>query len=170
MEFTNVIFLSIYIPIFFAIYCAAPLKMKNYCVLVFSVFVLFCGSPILFFLMFFLTGINYFFSHIFFRIKLFRLRSFCYYSLVVLNLVLFFGCSILKKNGLVFFEEDLINDIFKSLFFMANISYILDLCGKRCEIQSKVSDYFLYVFMFPKIILGPAVCYYKISNFNHFRC
>ena len=51
-----------------------------------------------------------------------------------------------------------------SFCILSNISYVTDIYVKRCEPQKSFIDYLTYAIMFPKMFLGPAVCYYKFSD------
>ncbi len=166
MEFTDVIFLFLALPIFLISYYIVKDKYKNLVIVLTSFFVFCWGLPYLILQIVCFSVLNYAISYLLSKIKKKTIKTITLTITIVLNFCALFmiiwysynvkhlRCCTHKHFGYVWI----------SVFFMNGISYILDVYKKRVEFSSNIINYFVYIFMFYKFYFGPPMPYYKLKK------
>lgn len=157
------------------VFCALPLvvllnfffktKIQNFSILSFSLAFLFwvCSVKTVFLLLLvsFLTQMAAVFLC---KLKSSRFRFLVCWAFIffVLVLVFFeFNFVFAKAAYNLFFDFE---KILFSLVCMANISYLIDIYKNYVSLQKSFVNFLTYVFMFPKLFLGPALPYYQFER------
>lgn len=94
--------------------------------------------------------------------KKIRLCAFLSVIILIFALIGFSFCFVFSNvfsNRFFDFER-----ILFLLVLMANLSYLIDVYEKYCNLQNSFVNFLTYVFMFPKLFLGPVVPYYKLNK------
>lgn len=180
MVFSSLIFLFRFLPLVLLVYFAAPGKLKNGILFIFSLLFYSWGEPVYVLLMLFSTVVDYFHGIMTYRCKekgrLKRARFFVISS-VIINLCLlgffkyadfFIGAfnSTLGKN-LFGFEAALLNvalPIGISFYTFQTMSYTIDIYRGNALPQKNIIDFGAYVAMFPQLIAGPIVRYKTVAE------
>ena len=79
----------------------------------------------------------------------------------------YFNFVIINVNNLFHSNLNLLNVVLPigiSFYTFQIISYEIDVYNKKVNVQSNVLKYFLYVFLFPQLIVGPIVRYQDVNN------
>ena len=175
MVFSSNIFLFFFLPIFLIAYFATPQKFRNYTLLLFSLIFYAYGAPDFVFLLVGECVINYFLVRGMAKTqKTGTKRWLCALSvLMALGLLLYFKYA-------NFFMENL-NAILGwmhrepigwmkvalpigiSFFTFQSITYTLDVYRGITPPSKKLTDYVLYIMMFPQLIAGPIVNYNSVA-------
>ncbi len=175
MVFSSNIFLFFFLPIFLIAYFATPQKFRNYTLLLFSLIFYAYGAPDFVFLLVGECVINYFLVRGMAKTqKTGTKRWLCALSvLMALALLLYFKYA-------NFFMENL-NAILGwmhrepigwmkvalpigiSFFTFQSITYTLDVYRGITPPSKKLTDYVLYIMMFPQLIAGPIVNYNSVA-------
>ena len=165
MEFSSVLFLFFIFPAFFLIYYLIPTKFKNFFVLLISLLIVFWSLPVLSGCVIFLTLLNFILGRYIYTSALFKSkRNYAFLCAMFINLLAFAISLGFNLNKFMFFEQKLIAWAMIPLLVLSNTSYILDIYTKKCMVQKNIIDYFTYIFMFPKLFLGPLTSYHKIQS------
>ena len=175
MVFSSNIFLFFFLPIFLIAYFATPQKFRNYTLLLFSLIFYAYGAPDFVFLLVGECVVNYFLVRGMAKTqKTGTKRWLCALSvLMALGLLLYFKYA-------NFFMENL-NAILGwmhrepigwmkvalpigiSFFTFQSITYTLDVYRGITPPSKKLTDYVLYIMMFPQLIAGPIVNYNSVA-------
>lgn len=176
MVFSSIAFLLYFLPVFLLVYYLAPKKLKNYVVLLFSVVFYAWGAPKFVFILLATTAAS------FYLVKWMdqsaerkRKRLLLAISIIInLGLLAFFKYA-------NFFVENL-NQIFEtfgvnavgwtkivlpigiSFYTFQTLTYSVDVYRGVHKPLKKLSDYVLYIIMFPQLIAGPIVRYNSIAD------
>ncbi|MDL2239948.1 hypothetical protein LJC25_02500 [Bacteroidales bacterium OttesenSCG-928-K03] len=176
MVFSSNIFLLYFLPIFLLLYFLTPKKFRNYTLLLFSLIFYAYGAPDFFFLLVFSTVSNFFIVKAMYKSeKKLRKKILCGVSIALnLSLLLYF------KYGNFFMEN--LNAILGflhrpeigwarialpigiSFFTFQSITYTLDTYRSVNKPMNKLTDYVLYIMMFPQLIAGPIIRYCDIAD------
>ena len=155
MEFTNVLFLFLVLPLFLITYKLVPQNFKNFAILTFSFVMVGCSF------------LNYFAASLINKAKKKKARMFLIFFSTLVNFaicfVVIFRCEFYFYSN--FFRGNIFKNLFIYIYFMNSISYLIDIYKSRVNFSKNIVDYFLYVFMFFKFFLGPVVPYHKIKNY-----
>ncbi len=168
MVFSSLTFLFIFLPLLLLLYFTLPsLKAKNAVLIVFSLLFYAWGEPIYVFLMVGTACANW-------ALGLLTER----YSkrlILPIAVVLDLGClAVFKYAG--FFVEN-INVIFGttipipvialpigiSFYTFQILTYMIDVCRGRVQVQKSFANFLLYVSLFPQLIAGPIVRYSDVE-------
>ena len=165
MEFNNVIFLFLVLPLFLICHHFLSFKFKNAAILFFSFLVIYWGFLNLFFVMLFVALLNYFFVYIINKLSGKKLRTFFLIFVLILNFSALFYIKF-NKNLLDFyvFSVPILKDLFIYIFFMNVFSFVVDVYKFRAFFSNNILNYLVYVFNFLNFFSGPVVCYYKIQK------
>ena len=175
MVFSSNIFLFFFLPIFLIAYFATPQKFRNYTLLLFSLVFYAYGAPDFVFLLVGECIINYYLVNAMAKTeKTGAKKLLCALSvLMALGLLLYFKYA-------NFFVEN-INTILGwthhepvswmkvalpigiSFFTFQSITYTLDVYRGVSPASKKLTDYVLYIMMFPQLIAGPIVNYNSVA-------
>ena len=173
MVFSSNIFLLFFLPIFFAAYFLTPQKFRNYTLLLFSLVFYAYGAPDFVFLLSGVCVANYFLVRKMVGAK--RKKLLCAVSIVLsLGLLLYFKYSnFIVENlnallGLAHREpipwRKVALPIGISFFTFQSITYTIDVYRGATPPSKKLSDYVLYIMMFPQLIAGPIVKYNSVAQ------
>ena len=176
MVFSSNVFLILFLPIFLICYFACPKSWKNIVILLFSVVFYAYGAPKFVLLLLGSTIIN------------FHLVKWLYKSDNLTHKKLFAGLAICVSLGLLgyfkyanFFVDNLnallgafglqpftlakvVLPIGISFFTFQSITYVVDAYRGVHAPMEKLTDYMLYIIMFPQLIAGPIVRYCDIAD------
>ena len=175
MVFSSNIFLFFFLPIFLIAYFITPQKFRNYTLLLFSLIFYAYGAPDFVFLLVGECIVNYFIVRGMAKTgKTGTKKWLCALSVVMaLGLLLYFKYA-------NFFMENL-NAILGwahhepvawmkvalpigiSFFTFQSITYTLDVYRGTTPPSDKLTDYVLYIMMFPQLIAGPIVNYNSVA-------
>ena len=175
MVFSSNIFLFFFLPIFLIAYFVTPQKFRNYTLLLFSLVFYAYGAPDFVFLLIGECIVNYFLVRGMAKTeKTSTKRLLCGLSVVMaLGLLLYFKYA-------NFFMENL-NAILGwahhepigwmkvalpigiSFFTFQSITYTIDVYRGTTPPSQKLTDYVLYIMMFPQLIAGPIVNYNSVA-------
>jgi len=175
MVFSSNIFLFFFLPIFLIAYFVTPQKFRNYTLLLFSLVFYAYGAPDFVFLLVGECIVNYFLVLGMAKTeKTSTKRLLCGLSVVMaLGLLLYFKYA-------NFFMENL-NAILGwahhepigwmkvalpigiSFFTFQSITYTIDVYRGTTPPSQKLTDYVLYIMMFPQLIAGPIVNYNSVA-------
>ena len=182
MVFSSNIFLFFFLPIFLIAYFITPQKFRNYTLLLFSIVFYAYGAPDFVFLLIGECIINYFIVKAMGRcsdgvhtVSTTKKKTLCALSIIIaLGLLLYFKYA-------NFFMENL-NTILGwahhepvgwmkvalpigiSFFTFQSITYTLDVYRGTTPPSQKLTDYVLYIMMFPQLIAGPIVNYNSVAT------
>jgi len=176
MVFSSVIFLFYFLPIFMIVYHLLPHGIKNYWALLASLLFYAWGAPVFVFTIIGVIIID------FYIVKYINISSHKPTRQALLALSI-----ILKLVFLVYFKYanffiDNINVVFESIgvsslhwvkvimpigisfFTFQAITYSVDVYRGVHQPLKKVTDYLLYIFLFPQLIAGPIVLFSEIAD------
>jgi len=177
MVFSSVVFLLYFLPLFLLVYYLTPAKLKNYVILLFSIAFYAWGAPLFVFAVIGSTSIN------FYIVKWMSMegnKSVKRYLLalsVIINLGLlayfkYANFFIENVNGLLLHLNigspvewtRVILPIGISFFTFQSLTYSVDIFRNVHKPLEKLSDYILYIMMFPQMIAGPIVRFNWIAD------
>lgn len=165
MEFNNVIFLFLFLPLFLVSHQFVSFKFKNLIILFFSFFMVYWGFLNLFFILLFVAFLNYFFAFLVSKTSEKKLRTFFLTVSLSLN---FFALLYVKLNksflDFYIFSVPVLKHLFLYIFFMNVCSFVVDVYKFRAPFCKNLLNYLVYVFNFLNFFSGPVVCYYKIQK------
>ena len=175
MLFSSNFFILYFLPIFFLVFFASPAKIKNYVALLGSVIFYAWGAPKFIFILTGSTLADFFIAQLIAKSETRQRRLW-------LGLGIFLNVSLLcyfkyanffvrnMDHILVHFKHAPIHwaevalPIGISFFTFHKLSYLIDVYRKADKPLEKMSDYFLYIMLFPQLIAGPIIRFHEISN------
>lgn len=173
MVFSSILFIYIFLPVFLLLYHISGTKLKNYVVLAASIFFYAWGAPKFIFLVLASLVANFYvvqqidkqrkrkiFLVISVIINLGLLAYFKYANFFVDNfnfLLTQFGVSSLNWTKVAL-------PIGISFFTFQSLTYTVDVYRKIHKPLDKLSNYLLYILMFPQLIAGPIVRFNTIAD------
>ena len=176
MVFSSNVFLIVFLPIFLICYFACPKRWRNLVLLLFSIGFYAYGAPTFVFLLLGSIVINFYlvklmyksenqshkklFSGLAILVSLGLLAYFKYANFFVDNLN-----ALLSAVGLQPFTfAKVLLPIGISFFTFQSITYVVDAYRGHHPPMERLSDYMLYIIMFPQLIAGPIVRYCDIAD------
>ena len=173
MVFSSNIFLFFFLPIFLAAYFATPRKFRNYTLLLFSLAFYAYGAPSFVLVLVGECVLNYFLVRALVKVQRGK-KLLCAVSILVsLGLLLYFKyANFLMENLNVILgwahHEPLewmrvALPIGISFFTFQSITYTIDVYRGTTPPSKKLTDYVLYIMMFPQLIAGPIVNYNSVA-------
>ena len=175
MVFSSSLFILYFLPVFLVAYFATPSKYKNYTILLGSTFFYMWGAPKFVFVLFGSIVLDFYLAKFIYAAKQEHKKWFLILS-VVLN------TSILLYFKYANFFVENINELLLSLgvtelhwvqvalpigisfFTFHELSYIMDVYrGVKPPLQ-KISDYAVYILLFPQLVAGPIIRFSEISD------
>lgn len=176
MVFSSIVFLLFFFPAFLALYYVTPKKFKNYALLLASIIFYAWGAPKFVFILlgsvivtFYLVRWMHFapskkhkklilFASLF--INLGFLAYFKYANFFIENVN-----HLIQNFGFQpFIWTKVLLPIGISFYTFQTITYAIDVYRKVHDPLDKLSDYTLYIIMFPQLIAGPIVRYNYIAD------
>ncbi len=176
MVFSSNIFLFFFLPIFLIVYFITPKKFRNYSLLLFSLIFYAYGAPDFIFLLVGECVVNYFIVRGISKAKKTNAKKWlCALSvLMALGLLLYFKYAnffVENLNAILgWLHHEPIGwmkvalPIGISFFTFQSITYTLDVYRGVTPPSKKLTDYVLYIMMFPQLIAGPIVNYNTVAT------
>ena len=179
MVFSSNIFLFFFLPIFLIAYFVTPQKLRNYTLLLFSLVFYAFGAPDFVFLLVGECIINYYLVKAMGRCADSGTVSTKKKLLCALSVVMALGLLLYFKYANFFMEN--LNTVLGwahheplswmkvalpigiSFFTFQSITYTLDVYRGTTPPSQKLTDYVLYIMMFPQLIAGPIVNYNSVA-------
>jgi len=176
MVFSSNVFLLIFLPIFLICYFICPARFRNYVILLFSVVFYAYGAPDFILLLLGSTIANFFLVKLMHKAEKSSLKKlYCGLAITVsLGLLVYYKyanflidnlnalTSLFGWNAITMAKVLLPIGI--SFFTFQSITYVLDTYRGKNEPMKKLSDYIVYIMMFPQLIAGPIVRYCDIES------
>lgn len=175
MVFSAPLFLFIFLPVFLLFYYLSPQRIRNYILLIFSVLFYTWGAPQ--FILLFLASIV---ADFYITRKMSHSQEKPRRSWLIASLLLNLGLLAYFKYANFFVEnchsllalfgvqarawEAVLLPIGISFFTFQKISYAIDVYRKDCNPLRKLSDYAVYILMFPQLIAGPIVRFKDVEH------
>ena len=175
MVFSSNIFLFFFLPVFLAAYFITPRKFRNYTLLLFSLIFYAYGAPDFVFLLVGECIVNYFIVRGMAKTEKTGTKKW----LCALSIVMALGLLLYFKYANFFMEN--LNAILGwmhhepigwmkvalpigiSFFTFQSITYTIDVYRGTTPPSNKLTDYVLYIMMFPQLIAGPIVNYNSVA-------
>ncbi len=170
MVFSSIPFLFFFLAAFLLLYYIVPFKLKNYCLLIFSLLFYAWGEPIYVFLMMFTAGIDW--------LDGLFLEKHPKYRKVYLTIAIVINLGLLCFFKYADFLLGAVGSIFKvnmpvlgislpigiSFYTFQSMSYSIDVYRGEAKVEHNYFYYLMYVSMFPQLIAGPIVRYQTIAD------
>ena len=176
MVFSSIVFLLYFLPLFLVLYYLVPKQLKNYTVLLFSVVFYAWGAPGFVFILLGTTIVTFYLVRLMYFNEV-RLKKRILLTLsVFINLgflVYFKYANFFIENLNVFLNTFGVEEITWmkvvlpigiSFYTFQTITYAVDVYRGVHRPLNKLSDYILYIIMFPQLIAGPIVRYNEIAD------
>ena len=176
MVFSSNVFLLYFLPLFLICYFACPKKFRNYVILLFSIVFYAYGAPDFILLLLGSTIANYYLVRLMRKTEKTGLKKlYCGLAITIsLGLLVYYKYAnflIDNINALIgLFGANAIRmakvllPIGISFFTFQSITYVIDTYRGNNEPMKKLSDYIVYIMMFPQLIAGPIVRYCDIEG------
>ncbi len=176
MLFSSTFFLIYFLPLFFTAYFLIPVFLKNYFIVFASIFFYAWGAPQFVFALLETIIFNFCIAHIIVGLKENRLQKRLMVFSVIINLafLLYFKYAnffvdntnaMLGSFGIKPIELlQIALPIGISFFTFHQLSFIIDVYRGVKPPMKKISDYALYILLFPQLIAGPIIRYNEISD------
>ena len=176
MVFSSNVFLLYFLPLFLICYFVCPRKFRNYVILLFSIVFYGYGAPDFILWLLGSTIANFFLVRQMHKTEKPRLKKlFCGLAITVsLSLLVYYKYAnflidnlnaltgIFGANPIRFAKVLLPIGI--SFFTFQSITYVIDTYRGNNAPMEKLSDYIVYIMMFPQLIAGPIVRYCDIEG------
>lgn len=176
MVFASVLFLLGFLPLFLIAYHITPTNKRNWTALVGSLIFYVWGAPNFFWLLITVLIANFYFVKQIQDEQKEKLRL----MYMVISLALNLGVLVYFKYANFFIENlnsilllaeieevswtKVVLPIGISFFTFQSITYTLDVYWKKHEPLEKISDYLLYILLFPQLIAGPIIRFNTIAT------
>ena len=175
MVFSSIIFLLYFLPVFLLIYFFTPRNLKNYLILGFSTFFYSWGEPFFVFILFGSTILDFYLVKEMDKSEGKKKKRLLAFSILLnLGLLTYFKYanffienvnSILESIGFTtIYWTKVLLPIGISFYTFQTLTYSIDVYRKVHKPLNKVTDYLLYITMFPQLIAGPIVRYNEIAG------
>lgn len=177
MVFSSAVFLLFFLPVFLLVYYLIHPKYRNNTVLLFSVFFYAWGAPNFIFTVLLSMVVNFYIVGLMHSTTKRSLRR----ILLTLSVVINMGLLAYFKYANFFIDN--VNAMIESLglgspvawttialpigisfFTFQSLTYSVDVYRRVHEPLNKVTDYILYILMFPQLIAGPIVRFNQIAD------
>lgn len=168
MLFSSISFLFFFLPCLLLCYFLVPKKVRNYVLLLFSLFFYFFGEKNYLFLLIIVCFINYLFGIVIEKTQ--RKTWF------ILGITINVGILFYYKYANFFLDTtfSLINQnppflnvvlpLGISFFTFQNISYLCDVYKRKVTSQKNFFTYAMYITLFPQLIAGPIIRYQDVNK------
>ena len=175
MVFSSAIFLFYFLPTFLILYFFTPLRYKNGMALAASILFYFWGAPDFFLILLAAIGIDFWLGwKIYLSTDSIQKRRYLICSLLLnIGLLAYFKYAnffvenvnyLCTKIGIEAFDWiDVALPIGISFFTFQKISYILDIYFNKGKPLKQLTDYALYILLFPQLIAGPIIRFHEIA-------
>lgn len=176
MVFSSSLFVFYFLPLFLILYFIFGKKQKNFVLLLFSIVFYSWGAPIFIFVVLFSLALNYYIVENIYRSDKTSYRRYLLAASLIINLGLlayFKYANFFIDNVNQLLNAFLITQINWtkvalpigiSFFTFQSLTYTLDVYRGVHSPLKKLSDYLLYILMFPQLIAGPIVRFHTIAD------
>ena len=176
MVFSSNVFLLYFLPLFLLCYFICPRKYRNYVLLLFSVVFYAYGGPDFVLILLGATTVTYFLVKAMCRTDSTTQKKWLCAAAIIINLgllVYYKYAGFLIKNLLPFTSHlspltshlsTIVLPIGISFFTFQSITYVLDTYRGQVKPMDKLTDYIVYIMMFPQLIAGPIVKYGDVEQ------
>ncbi len=177
MVFSSAVFLLAFLPVFLITYYLVGARLKNYTILLFSVFFYAWGAPDFVFVVLGSMIVNFYVVQAMQHTGKLSAKRLLLFLSVAINL----GLLLYFKYANFFIEN--VNALISTLglgsdvpwvmvglpvgisfFTFQSLTYSVDVYRRVHEPLKKLSDYILYILMFPQLIAGPIVRFNFIAD------
>lgn len=179
MVFSSILFIFRFLPIAFLIYYLVPSKLKNFTILILSLFFYSWGEPKYFPLMLASILVDFIASR---GIEKFRANKSLCRSFLILSIIFNMGMLFFFKYANFFIEN--INTITSldltpitltlplgiSFYTFQTLSYTIDVYLGKVKAEHNIINFGAFVALFPQLIAGPIVKYTDINKALQNRC
>lgn len=173
MVFSSILFLYVFLPVFLLAYHIVGTKLKNYVILAASLLFYAWGAPKFIFLVVASLAANFYVVqqiHKLNKPKLFLILS----IIINIGLLAYFKYANFFVENLNFILETagmhpaswikIALPIGISFFTFQSLTYTVDVYRNGHKPLTKLSDYLLYILMFPQLIAGPIVRFNAVAD------
>lgn len=166
MAFNSIVFCFLFLPIVTIIYFLIPKKIKNIYLLIVSILFYSYSSIFNTCILLLITIYNFFAVR-----KMDKLVTNRKYKLIEILIINIFTLCYFKYYYIIL--NNLFNDIaFKeiilpigmSFYIFTILSYVIDVYRRKTNSESNFISFSLYIFFFPKLIMGPIVRYHDFKE------
>lgn len=176
MVFSSAIFLFYFLPVFLLVYWLSPLRLKNAVALIGSLLFYLWGAPTFFLLLLTAVAFDFYLGNGIHHSTNKKVRRQLLGLGVVANvgmLAYFKYANFFLDNTNAFLAElgfEAINwtavalPIGISFFTFQKLSYLIDLYYEKAKPLERLTDYALYILLFPQLIAGPIVRFNEIAD------
>jgi alginate O-acetyltransferase complex protein AlgI len=176
MVFSSSLFLLYFFPIFLLVYYLADTRYKNGVILAFSVFFYAWGAPKFLFVILASIIVDFYLSHAIYDSEKPRRKKAILIFSVCLNvsILLYFKYAnffVENINALLGYTgasplhwTNIALPIGISFFTFHELSYIIDVYRGVNKPMKRITDYAVYILLFPQLIAGPIIRYKEITN------
>ncbi len=172
MVFSSITFLYYFLPSVILLYLASPKKLKNTCLLVFSLFFYAWGEPRYVFLMVLTIVVNYALGLLIEKFRGIKLSKVFLVASIIFSLGLlgyfkyadFFIENFNRATGLSLKLLNIALPIGVSFYTFQILSYTIDVYKGEVKAQKNLITLATYVVLFPQLIAGPIVRYIDVER------
>lgn len=176
MLFSSTLFLIYFLPVFFTIYFLLPVKLKNYFIVFASILFYAWGAPVFLFTLLGTIVFNFGVAHLLAELQPGKVkkRLLAFSAVANLSFLLYFKYAnffveninelLLKFDVAPMNVLNVVLPIGISFFTFHQLSFIIDVYRGVKPPMKKISDYALYILIFPQLIAGPIIRYNEISD------
>lgn len=176
MVFSSSLFLLNFLPLFLLVYYLADTKYKNAVILVFSVFFYMWGAPKFVFVILASILIDFYLSHWIFNTEGKKKKVILIFSVCLnVSILLYFKyANFFIENVNAMLQSFGATEPIKwtsvalpigiSFFTFHELSYIIDVYRGLNKPMKRITDYAVYILLFPQLIAGPIIRYKEIAN------
>lgn len=175
MVFSSSLFITYFLPVFLLLYYITPSNYKNYIILIASSFFYMWGAPKFVFVLFGSIVLDFYLAHAIYNAPVKNKKWY-----LILSVVLNTGILLYFKYANFFIEN--VNNVLASVgytevtwvkvalpigisfFTFHELSYIIDVYRGVKPPLKKISDYAVYILLFPQLVAGPIVRFNEISD------
>ena len=176
MVFSSSLFLLFFFPIFLLVYYLSDTRYKNAIIVLFSIIFYMWGAPRFVIVILGSIILDYYLSHLIYQSEGKKRRALLIFSVCInVSVLLFFKYS----NFFVENFNHLLNSVGVdgpikwtkialpigiSFFTFHELSYIIDVYRGVNKPMNRITDYAVYILLFPQLIAGPIIRYKEIAN------
>lgn len=172
MVFSSITFLVYFLPVFLLAYHLCPNKLKNACILLFSIIFYAWGGPKFIFVILGTTFLDFYFVNAMHKAKTKGAKRQWLVLSLLLNVGLLFYfkyCNFFIENINALAGTDIkwikvLLPIGISFYTFESITYVVDVYRGIHKPLKNFWHYQTYILLFPKLIAGPIVRYHDIAD------
>jgi alginate O-acetyltransferase complex protein AlgI len=175
MLFSSTFFLCYFLPVFLLVYYLIRVEYRNSVIVIASIFFYMWGAPKFVFVIVGSIILDYYLSHLIFNAEGKRRKTIMVVSVCLnVSILLYFKyANFLIENFNVFLTSlgatqlkwtSIALPIGISFFTFHELSYIIDVYRGVNKPMKKITDYAVYILLFPQLIAGPIIRYKEIAN------